>query len=267
MTYLDRPEQWERLNKYLMAQPEVGLDTEFLDGEDAVSNKVTVWSVAGFKPGARQHPRGYSVAAGYCLPAEALPFFRGLFTSSATIKWVHNAPADTRSIYDTTGIVLERARCTLQYARVALPWLTGYGLKELSVTCLGRPPRESFVGVTTYMEKTVKVKNTRENWCTCGVPKCKKRKPSMLGGQLVTHGHHTTRRFLATVTQKEAKYSIDEFKPGHPRWDRWVAYSIADAVDGLELASYLHNFASRSPGHPFGPEAQHLARRFVNADT
>jgi hypothetical protein len=253
--YLGTQEEWSKLCNYLLTQAEVGVDTESQEAEEGGSGArdLYVWSVAGFKPGGALHPRGYRPAIGYCLPRGALETFRPLFESEKVIKWVHNAPADTRPIFDNAGIVLRRARCTLQHARVALPNAGQFGLKFLAQACLGKPSREGYLEVISYTGTKTKEKTKKTKLpCTCGAPKCKKRKG---------HLRETVLETVTTSKEFTTRYNQADLIPGHARFPRWVDYAIADAVDALELASFLSMYKDRRPGDPFGPEAQEMARR------
>jgi 3'-5' exonuclease len=245
--YLPSPEEWVRLRDYLMKQEEVGLDTEF----DKGTTQVTVWSLAAFSPTGRQHPRGYTSSVGYCLPREALETFKPLFESDSVRKWLHNAPSDSKSIYDSCGAVLANACCTLQWSRVAMPGMDGYGLKPLAIKCLGKPWRPDFATVTGYKRLEYKVKKVKSKVCSCGVPKCKKRL-----------GHKRT----DVVTENREEHWVDdnykpsEIVPGHAIWDAWVDYAIEDAVEALELADWLRKKKCDNPGDPYSAEAARVAR-------
>lgn len=238
--YLDKPEEWARLAAYLAKEPVIGLDTEF----DKDTTRVTVWSVAAFHPTRPIHPRGYRVAIGYVLPAAALETFRGLLESESTTKVLHNAPADTRSIYDTAGVALGSALCSLQYARVVWPGLEDYGLKGLSRRMLGKPPRPGFKEVMAYRARVVRQVAKVTKVCSCGVPGCRKRK-----------GHEKTpvTTMVDQVSERDAEYVPSELHPGHPRWDAWLAYAEEDAVDALELWDYIERQPPQAPGDVFDP--------------
>lgn len=255
--WLGQRDEWERLHKYLLTQEEVGLDTESQEAEEgtAGSRDLYVWSIAGFslKDGKRiRHPRGYDRATGFTLPREALETFRPLLESESITKWVHNAPADTRPIFDNAGIILKRARCTLQHSRVAMPNLGGYGLKFLAQCCLGKPARDTYLEVVSYLRSEYKTKTKKtKKLCTCGVPGCKKR-----------IGHFREVVEETTIIEKvvEDRYNQADLIPGHPRFERWVKYALDDAVDALELASFLRSFKDRRPGDPFDPKYRNQAR-------
>jgi hypothetical protein len=250
--YLSSREEWLRLHDHLMLQhPNVGLDTEGEGFKDVGAKRVTVWSIAGLN--GKVSPRGYSLATGYVLPAEALRDFRPLLESPSVTKWLHNAPADTRSIHDTTSIVLQAARCTLQYSRVAMPGMQGYGLKALSYGVLGKPYRPGFASVMGYDDKVVTEKVIEDKSCACGEAKCRKRKLPM-------HEKTLTTRTEVSVKIVSKEYRPEEMHPAHTRWQAWVDYAAEDAVDALELASYLSKLRPQNPGDPFSTEVQCLAR-------
>lgn len=249
--YLSEPKDWSRLNDYLLKQREVGLDTEGVGYKEAGPKQVTVWSIAAFN--GKQSPRGYAHASGYVLPAEALHTFKPLLESEAVVKWLHNAPADTGGIYDSTGIVVNAARCTLQYSRVAMPGLDAYGLKPLASKVLGKPYRPDFAAVTGYEHVELVSSWATSKTCACGVEKCRKRVLPM---------HEKTEVSVETVTEKRSwkEYSPADMHPGHERWLQWVDYALEDAVDALELASYLTNLKRQNPGDPYSEAVQAFAR-------
>lgn len=108
------------------------------------------------------------------------------------------------------------------------------------------------------VERVSKVKKVKV--CSCGVPKCRKR----LG-----HIRHDEDQEVWTEKEVDDLYDMREVVPGHARWAAWVSYSLEDAVDALELASYLHHAQHRLRAvgstnvDPLGPEALAEVRRFL----
>lgn len=249
--YLSEPDQWQRLCAYLLNQRDVGLDTEGMGFKTPGPKRVTVWSVAGFN--GKQSPRGYSLATGYVLPAVALETFKPLLLSRTVTKWLHNAPADTRAIHDTAGIVLQAAKCTLQYTRVAIPDLDSYGLKPLACKILGKPYRPGFADIMAYERTDLKSTWVTTKTCACGEAGCRKRKLPM-------HAKTETTEELVTESIVKAEYTAEDMHPGHERWDKWVDYALEDAVDALELASYLNNLKPQAPGDPYSDAVAAFAR-------
>lgn len=249
--YLGKPDEWRRLCAYLLTQAEVGLDTEGEGFKDAGASTVTVWSVAGFNN--KSSPRGYRLATGYVLPAEALETFRPLLESQTVVKYCHNAPADTRAIHDTAGIVINKCHCTLQYARVALPGLDSYGLKPLACSVLGKGYRPGFAEVMGYDEVVRTEKAIPSKSCACGAEKCRKR-------LLPMHAKTVTESVVVTEKTVHKEYRPSEMHTGHERWAQWVAYAMEDAVDALELADYLNHLPSQMPSDPYSNEVRALAR-------
>lgn len=249
--YLDKPDEWRRLCAYLMTQAEVGLDTEGEGFKDAGASTVTLWSIAGYNK--KESPRGYALATGYVLPTEALETFRPLLESHSVVKHCHNAPADTRAIHDTSGIVLGKTHCTLQFSRVALPGLDSYGLKPLACSVLGKGYRPGFSEVMGYDDVVRTERVVKSKSCACGVEKCRKR-------LLPMHAKTTVGTVVVTEKPVRKEYKPSEMHPQHERWDKWVAYAMEDAVDALELASYLSRLRRQIPGDPYSDEVQQLAR-------
>lgn len=252
--YLDTEERQRRYLDHCLAQDEVGWDTEY--GED---KQVVVWSLATFRKDGLG-PRGFRAARGYCLPGSALPLFAPLFSAPSVRLWAHNAVADTRSLFASTGILATNVQDTLDWVRVARPGLPKYGLKPLASLLLGKPPRQGFKEVLGYRQTLRVAKTKKVKVCSCGVPKCRKR----LG-----HVRHDEERETWTEKEVDALYDLHEVVPGHERWAAWVAYSLEDAVDALELASYLHHAQHRLRAvgstnvDPLGPEALSEVRRFL----
>ena len=161
------------------------------------------------------------------------------------MKILHNAPADTRSIYDTAGIALQEAHCSLQYARVVWPGLDDYGLKALSRRMLGKLPRPGFKETMAYVGRVTKQTEKTYKVCDCGVEGCRKRKGHVKTGRV---------RLVESVKEVAMEYRPSEMAPGHPRWGAWLAYALEDAVDALELWDYAERQPSQLPGDVFDPD-------------
>jgi 3'-5' exonuclease len=249
--YLDTPEAWARLADYLGTVDEVGLDTEFNKG----TTQVTVWSLAVLRPNLSPNPAGYRAAKGVVLPAAALPTLKPALERPELRKWLHNAPADTRSLYDSAGIVLPNASCTLQYARVVWPGQDDYGLKTLARRFLRKPARPGFADVMAFTNQRERVTKRKQAYkeCSCGAVGCRKRT-----------GHVKTDRVRVletrTVVDFDDAYKPSDMHPGHPVWMAWLAYAAEDAVDALELADYIRRLPATAPGDVLDPSEVAQAR-------
>lgn len=134
----------------------------------------------------------------------------------------------------------------MQWARVALPGLwCGYGLKELEVHVLGKPPRPAFREVVSLDYIETVVKRRKERGCVCGASPCRARATSEWFdaqlGWFRPHARVTWRVFTPEPKPAVRQRDVSEMVPGCPGWDVWVAYALADAVGVLELADYLTN--------------------------
>lgn len=245
---MPEPARWRRYLDHCMGLPAVGFDTEFQDG------KVTFWSLA-IPRSTGVGAFGYVPARGYVLPAEALVFFRPLLESPSTVKWAHNAVADTRVVFDSTGIIMVNTQDTLSWARVARPGLPAYGLKQLAGMLLGKRRRPTYAEVLGYLKKEERTKTTKRKLCSCGVKGCKKR----LG-----HVRSVIEESLVVTKEVPAEYLHSELAPGHPAWDAWIAYAMEDAIDALELADYLNRAGDKLKHHPLGPLGKALCREYFN---
>ena len=58
--------------------------------------------------------------------------------------------------------------------------------------------------------------------------------------------------FSPTERTVPARYDIRDFVPGHERWDAWIAYSVSDAVRGIELVSWIRNRKPARVAYPWG---------------
>lgn len=222
-TWMGEESRWGPFLEYCLKQPAVGFDTEFTP-----DRQITVWSLAVASKSVS--PIGYQRAYGYVLPAAALQVFAPLLTSEAVTKWAHNAVADTRSVWASTGIVMRNVQDTLGWSRVACPGLPSHGLKPLSKMLLAKPSRPGFKQVMTYQVEVTTTKHTKKKVCSCGVPGCRKRL-----------NHVRTEVLVERVVKKteERMYDQREVIPGHERFPAWAAYALEDAVDAFELASFL----------------------------
>lgn len=260
MTWLAQPEQWSALGRRLISLGEFALDTETYGQPDKTSPqhraKVHCWSVGVLTK--QRHPRGYSIATGVVLPAEALANaeLRAALASSNVKKWAHNAPHDYHSIMNM-GVEVNGLEDTLQWLRVAVPGMAQYGLKPASMWALGKPPRPTFKEVTAYQMVVQRSTWKKDKQCACGKRPCRAKSTSdwfdpKLGWWRL---HERVESKVETVHAKEitANYDVTQFVPGADlqplvwhgqtmdRMAAWEAYSLEDSLDGMELVSWLRS--------------------------
>lgn len=269
--WLDTPEQWSALGRKLLQIGEFGVDTETFGQPDKTSPqhraRVHCWSV-GVLTG-KLHPRGYSVASGRVLPAAALDNaeLREALASTKCRKWAHNAPHDYHALVNM-GLEVNSMEDTLQWARVTVPGMTSYGLKDMAQWALGKSPRPNFKEVTSYLTMAARSTFRKEKVCNCGKKPCRAKGSSEWFDPSIGwwKHHERTEARIETVHQKEVteRYEVPDFVPGavmaplvwhdksFDRWTAWLEYSLADAVDGIELVSWLRNRPPRRVAFPWG---------------
>lgn len=260
MTWLAQPEQWTALGKRLLSIGEFALDTETYDQSDKTSPqhraKVHCWSIGVLTK--QRHPRGYSIATGAVLPAKALgdATLREALARADVKKWAHNAPHDYHSIVNM-GVEVNGLEDTLQWSRVAVPGMQAYGLKAMSVWALGKKPRPGFKDVTGYQTVVRRSTFKKTKSCACGKRPCRARGSSdwfdpKLGWW---RPHERVETRVETVHEREeiALYPVTAFVPGAQlqpmvwqgttvdRMEAWESYSLEDALDGMELVSWLRS--------------------------
>lgn len=246
--WLDQPEQWDKLALALRKAGEFGIDTETYGQPDRTSPqhraRVWCWSIGVLGPD--RSPRGYRVAHGRVLPVAALehPALRDVLADPAVRKWAHNSPHDYHSI-SNMGVDIAGLEDTLQWARVAVPGMAGYGLKEMEQWALGKPARETFLQVVTRPVEVVRVTYRKEKACVCGKKPCRARGASeWFDAELGWYRlHERVEVKVATEHRRmvDQRWAVTDFAPGHERWDRWLAYSLADAVSGMEIVDWLRS--------------------------
>lgn len=247
MSYLADPASWPKLAAILRAAGEFGLDTETYNQAPKTSpqhrTKIQCWSIGVL--GSERHPRGYRRAVGRVLPRAALdcPELQAVLADPAVVKWAHNSPHDHHSLVNE-GVTVANMVDSLQYARVAVPGQSTYGLKDMEVWALGYPTRPSFRETVAYVGEVRRVKRTVESGCVCGKKPCRARSTSDFVddlGNWRSHTRVTWRRFTSTSHPCAASYPVESIQPGHPIWDTWVEYSLLDAVRGMELVDWIRN--------------------------
>ncbi len=257
-------ERWDSITAALLRSADrgdpAGLDTEFYGfrgGQEPAGvesfdvrkascaggrTRVHVWSVAIKRWPHTLHPRGYYLSDAAVLPAAALehPGLRGWLESPAQ-KVVHNLSVDDHSLFNH-GIQLNGAINTLSLARWVWPHRArgaGYALDTLGVDLLGAGKTEDYSQLfSEEVEETVRVKETRTKHCSCGVEKCRKRKPEEFtepDGEFWVRQHRKEEVVTQEPVLRMVKRDIplESVIPGHPRWERAVAYAAKDAVLAL----------------------------------
>ncbi len=253
--YLGDPGDWDLLAVRLREAGAIGLDTEFygvdLGKKSPVGrSKVHVWSVA-VRTGLLD-PRGYGLCAGWCLPRAALdhPGLRAVLEDSTISKAVHNQPVDHHALRNH-GIELRGAINTLGLLRWHKPELINepgrFQLKPNMSRLLGYEPVDTFKSIITYarIEYRSTWRKTVVTTCSCGVEGCRQRK-----------GHEKTKseEMVETVHERvvDDEYPLESIIPGHPRWERLVAYAVVDAVAALQFEEICYATPDPAP-FPYGP--------------
>lgn len=243
--YLADPAKWSRLAAVLRAAGEFALDTETYGQPDRTSPqhraRVHCWSVAVL--GSEVTPRGFRRASGVVLPRAALddPGLRAVLADPAVRKWAHNAPHDHHALLNE-GVEVAGLEDTLQWLRVAVPGVAaGHGLKEAEQWALGYGSRSGFLEMVTHEVEVTHVKVSRHKGCVCGAQPCRSRSKSDWLDGLTWRPHTRVTWRVLTPTRRAipARYEVTDFIPGHPRWAEWVAYSLADAIRGMEIVDWI----------------------------
>lgn len=270
MTWLARPEQWTALGLRLQTIGEFALDTETYGQPDKTSPqhraRVHCWSI-GVLTGKRS-PRGYQVASGVVLPAEALgdDQLKRALADPAIKKWAHNAPHDYHSLTNM-GVEVAGLEDTLQWSRVAVPGMQQYNLKAMSQWALGKPARPNFKEVTGYQTVVRRSTWRKDKSCTCGKKPCRAKSTSdwfdpALGWW---RPHERIESSVETVHEREetVQYAVTDFVSGAQlqplvwhgqtidRMLAWELYSLEDALDGIELVSWLRSRPIKSVTSPW----------------
>lgn len=240
--YLDRPDQWAALAVAARTRPFVAIDTEYLIEEkhSPVHHSVLhVWSI-GWPGSGKPNARGVIPAVAYVLPNEALdhPGLRAYIEDAACEKWAHNAGVD-RHAMENRGVVAGGVCDSLSLYRFLLPERVtpgpGFSLDALGRDLLGpsRGKTEPFLSLVARPRLVEKVIRHRTTECSCGKVGCRKR-----------NGHTRAEVItLETVTIERGveHFPITDIVPGHPVWDRFVAYAARDVLIGSELVQYATN--------------------------
>lgn len=298
--WLDKPEQWDALAAALRKAGRAdgfGIDTETYGQPDKTSPqhraRIHCWSV-GVLTDVRS-PRGFRRATGRVLPRAALdhPSIRDVLADGTCRKYAHNAPHDRHAL-NNEGVEVAGLEDTLQWLRVAVPGMRGYGLKEFEQWGLGYGPRPEFWDMVTYYAQVNTVRSRRERGCICGRRPCHAKQIAEWWdeqqGWWRLHTRVEWRVFTPVPHTVKMTYPVTAFVPGaelepivwvptktkpHPpawwkgqpiaRLAAWWDYSLADAVRGMETVDWLRNrkpkelvypWESKSPVLPSQPSPQ-----------
>lgn len=213
----------------------VGFDTEF-DGVDvrtqgcAARADLQLLSFALRLNPVQLSPRGYYLTRAWVVPREGVSQGLHAWLESDAPKAIHNAGVDAHSCHGA-GIRLGGAINTLDLARFAWPERArgrGFTLDALGEDFLGAGKADTFYEVFTeqYTETMVEFKEVTERVCSCGTPGCRLRKGHEK--QTVVRKVEKTRDVV-----RGRRIPLREVRPGHPRFERALAYSARDAVLAL----------------------------------
>lgn len=246
--WLDKPEQWDRLADALVRAGEFGIDTETYGQPDRTSPqhraRVHCWSVGLLT--SRRSPRGYRIGTGVVLPHAALASaaLRDVLRSRSVRLWAHNAPHDYHALTNE-GVEVVGLEDSLQWARVAVPGMGDYGLKGMEQWALGKPVRPTFLQMVTHPVEVTRTTFRKEKRCVCGKVPCRARATSEWWEQTLGWFRPHERQEVSLPTEHsrvvDQRWAVTDFVPGHERWEQWLAYSLADAVSGIELVDWLRN--------------------------
>jgi hypothetical protein len=260
--YADK-DRWDKVADSLFRQAErgraSGLDSEFYNvairtQSTVARSKLHLWSVAVNRFPLQLHPRGYYIADAAVLPAEAVehPRLREWLESDYP-KLIHNMGVDVHT-FGNAGVDVHGAINTLALARFCCPERArgfpeppGFALDDLGADLLGigktedgwvsedwwkKHGRPLDPAIFVQIDEVTYTKKVRAEVCSCGEKKCRKRKGH---SRPITEVTETVREWGGTIP-------LESVVPGHPRWERAVAYAARDAV----VARYLGDYFERS---------------------
>lgn len=231
--FLTTKAEWQAVADHARKVKLMGFDTETYGHDVKTSTpayraRIFVWSIA-FRTSALS-PRGYHVARGAGLPAEALDFgpLRDILEDGDILKPAHNIHHDQHALQNH-GITLKGGRDTLELVRLAWPERAldkskGFRLKPLERDILGAAHRDEYKDI---VEADVPEKFYIEvKTCACGESKCRKRKPPL---------HSKLSDFKEQTRIKHVKYPLETIVTDHPQRRRLEQYIVWDAKSSVEL--------------------------------
>jgi hypothetical protein len=190
---------------------------------------------------------------------------RAVLEDPAIHKWAHNAPHDRHSL-NNEGVDIRGLEDSLQYLRVLVPGMKGYGLKEAERWALGYGPRPEFWDMVSYEAEVVTARGRTERGCICGAKPCRARSTSdWLDNDGVWRPHIRVqwRVFTPVKRTEKRRLEVTDFVPGATlpplvwggqvldRLEAWWAYSAADAIRGMELVDWMRNQRTRKLEYPW----------------
>lgn len=267
--YLDNSEKWSILASRLESAGEFGFDTETYNQPDKTSPqwrcRIHCWSV-GVLTG-NVNVKGFRESVGVVLPRLALdnPDIRRVFANPLIAKWAHNAPHDYHAGVNE-GLEINGLQDSLQWFRVAVPGINGYGLKDIEVNILGYQPRPSFLEMIKHDVDVVHATRKIMKGCVCGTTPCHARSTKQFINDMGVYTYHTRvtyKRFTPSKKQVEERYAVTDFTPTsvldpliwnnqhYDRWQSWLDYSLADAVRGMSAVDWLRRRQERTIKYPW----------------
>lgn len=228
----------------------VGLDTEFY-GWDWKENKPHDYDIRSESPVLRTRAWTFQVAAptGPLLPrghheATSWVFSGDLITHTGVKAWledpkyvkaVHNQPVDHHTLRNH-GVLLRGGCNTLEMSRFWYPARAkraGFDLDSLGRDLVGLGKTESFDSLLGYEALEPYVVTQLKSVCTCFTVGCRKKKPERDGTV------HEPAGQVEVQTTRERKVRrhipLGDLVPGHPLWERYLAYAAWDAVLALAI--------------------------------
>jgi hypothetical protein len=233
------------------AYPYCGLDTEFegVDiGHESCVGKAHLHVLSVAIPSGHLLPRGYHQAESFVFAKECLSFasLKEWLEDDTRAKAVHNQPVDAHSIRNC-GVQLRGGRNTLAMARWWWPERAkreGFDLDSLGRDFCGAGKTEDFDDLLGYDYTEVRQHEVTKQRCACGVLGCRKRLPP--------HDVKTPELVVCDYNAKVRRYiSLSTLNPGHPLWQRYLAYAAWDAVLALWLYELMMRDGARERPYPW----------------
>lgn len=233
----------------------VGYDSEFygvdIGEQSCVGNaRIDVFSIAVRTE--RLHPLGYRIPKAFVFDGRLLthPCVRDFLEDSGKRKVVHNLSVDSHTARNA-GVRLRGGQDTLNLARWVYPDRAdlprgNYDLDSLCKWRVGFGKTEDFDEFLGYWvdepyEETV----TKFRCVGCMELGCRKKKAPHDSGRV-------PEEVQVTRTKKVRKYQhLPDLRPGHPLFERYVAYAAADAELALILWQMIQIDGQKERPYPY----------------